>query len=243
MNNKIPAVDKTIQMLEMLSEGSCTQGELSRSLKISMSTAYRILQTLLARNWVDKDDAGVYTLSTGLLPLCKAFDSDFEIIKRARQKVDEICSRYRIACKLSLRRGNEQLTDYRAEPPGPVALTGRSGSSFPLIEGSVGAALLADGSDEHIKALVEDCPVLIPEKEDPELLFQAIREVRQKGGVLNKRMNRWHIAAFSVPLRDRSGRIFAALTLIGRADDFADPKDQKWREILLAAASECETVS
>lgn len=243
MNNTIPAVDKTVQMLEMLSEGAFSQGELSRHLGISMSTAYRILQTLLARNWVAKDERGIYTLSTGLLPLCKAFDRDFEIIQKARKKVDDISSRYHIACKLSLRRGSEQMTDHRAEPHGPVRLTGQPGSTFPLIEGSVGAALLADESDEHIAALLESCPVLIPEKEDPQLLKEAIAEVRQKGCVLNLRKNRWNIAAFSIPLRDSSNRIFAALTLIGTADDFSGLQKQKWQKILTGAAGECQTLS
>lgn len=241
MNNTIPAVDKTVQMLEMLSEAPFTQRELSRALKISMSTAYRILQTLLARNWVTKDDSGVYTLSTGLLPLCKAFDSDFEIIKKARRKVDEICACHHIACKLSLRRGNEQITDHRAEPPGPVTLTGNPGSAFPLIEGSVGAALLAGEKDEHIAALVKMCTAPIPEKEDSTLLFSAIDEVRQNNCVLNVRRNRWHIAAFSVPLRDSSGKIFAALTLIGTAGDFEGDKRIFWEKILKEAAAQCET--
>ena len=48
MNNKIPAVEKTIALLELLAklpEGA-TQAELKKELGISMSTAYRILQTL-----------------------------------------------------------------------------------------------------------------------------------------------------------------------------------------------------
>lgn len=240
MNNMIPAVDKTVQMLEMLSGGSFTQSELSRALGISMSSTYRILQTLLMRDWVRKVGAGGYVLSAGLLPVCKVFDCDLEIIKKARQKVDEICSRYHIACKLSLRRGNVQLTDYRAEPPGPVRLTGNAGSSFPVVEGSVGAALLADESDEHIAALLENCDVLIPEKADPRLLKCAIDEVREHNCILNLRKNRWNIAAFSVPLRDNTGRIFAALTLIGTADDFAGAKRQKWQDILFAAVAWCE---
>ena len=242
MNNTIPAVDKTIQLLEMLSGGAYSQSELSRTLEISMSSCYRILQTLLAHNWVEKNDSGVYTLSTGVLPLLKFFDRDLELLKKARAKVDEICLKHHIACKLSLRRGNEQVTDHRAEPAGPVALTGHSGSTFPLIEGSVGAALLGDDSDEQIAEAVRNCHAPIPEKEDPGLLAAAIDEVRRKGCVLNLRKNRWNIAAFSIPLRDTSGKIFAALTLIGNACDFEGGQREKWEQILKKAASECGTI-
>lgn len=243
MNNTIPAVDKTIQMLELLSECGASQSELSRRLQISMSTAYRILQTLLSRKWVQKDENGIYTLSAGLLTLFPAFDSDLAIITHARRKVDEIVLHHHIACKLSLRRGREQVTDYRAEPPGPVSLTGHAGSRFPLIEGSVGGALLADETDSVIEELLKTCSVTIPEKENPSLLWDAVNTVRTENCVLNVRKNRWNIAAFSAPLRNNSGRIFAALTLIGTADDFTIPKRQKWQEILLAAAAECENIS
>lgn len=243
MNNTIPAVDKTVQMLELLSEGGASQSELSKRLKISMSTAYRILQTLLFRKWVCKDESGIYTLSSGLPALFPAFDSDLEIISKARRKVDEIVLHYHIACKLSLRRGREQVTDYRAEPPGPVSLTGHAGSRFPLIEGSVGGALLADEENSAISELIKNCSVMIPEKEEPELLWNSIKEVRKNNCTLNMRKNRWNIAAFSVPLRNNSGKIFAALTLIGTADDFTPPKRQKWQKILLTAAAECENIS
>ena len=243
MNNLIPAVDKTVQMLEMLSLKGAAQSELSKSLGISMSTAYRILQTLLARNWVRKDDAGVYTVSSGILVLFNAFDRDVKIVQKARLKVDEISSCYHIACKLSLRRGSEQLTDHRAEPPGPVALTGQAGSVFPLIEGSVGSALLADEPDLYIEELLKNCTATIPEKENPELLWNAVKEVRKNNCVLNMRQNRWNIAAFSVPLRGSSGKIFAALTLIGSAEDFAGEKLEKWRKLLCDAAKECESIS
>ena len=242
MNNTIPAVDKTIQLLEMLSKGAYTQSELSRTLEISMSSCYRILQTLLAHNWVEKNDSGVYTLSTGVLPLLKFFDRDLELLKKARAKVDEICLKHHIACKLSLRRGNLQITEYRAEPAGPVTLTGVPGSTFPLVEGSVGAALLADDSDENIISCLAGCDAPIPEKEDPELLRAAVAEVRRNNCVLNMRKNRWNIAALSVPLRNTSGRIFAALTLIGSVDDFAGTRRKKYEELLKKAVFECESM-
>ena len=240
MNNTIPAVDKAVQILEMLAGSPCSQGELSKSLGISMSTAYRILQTLRARNWVEKDDARRYALAAGLLPLLKGFDADLAILKHARTKVEEICARYGIACKLSLRRGNEQVTDCRAEPAGPVALTGQPGSTFPVVEGSVGAVLLADSPDEEIRNLLEACSAPIPEKADPRLLERAVAEARRNGCCLNLRKNRWNIAAFSVPLRNGSGRIFAAFTLIGTVGDFAGTRRRKWEKVLKQAAAECE---
>ena len=240
MNNFIPAVDKAVQLLEALSSAPASQAALSTRLGISPSTTYRILVTLCAHNWIVKNSDGLYQLSQGLLPLFHSLSADAEILERARLRVSAIAAEYKIACKLSLRRGIDQLTDFRAEPLGPVALTGQAGSTFPLIEGSVGAALLSKDSEKSVMQYVSACPVAIPEKEDPELLLSAIREVRTHGSVLNCRENRWRIAALSAPIHNRTGKVIAALTLISTVDELTEDGRGQWDEVLRSAIAFCE---
>ena len=232
MNNKIPAVEKTIQMLLTLSGKEATQSELSKTLGISMSTTYRILMTLLEHRWISKSEGGVYTLSDGILPLVFGFSQEVNILEKTAEKVKKLSEKYQIACKISVRKENLQMTCFRAEPRGPVALTGQTGSTFPLIEGSVGAVLLAGETDDAIEKLVEECDAEIPEKQDPTLLYDAIREVREHGVVFNLRKNRWNIAACSAPVYDLSGKIIAAVTLIGVLEDFAGKNQKKWITVL-----------
>ena len=232
MNNKIPAVDKAVQLLLRLSERDATQAELSGALGITQSTTYRILMTLQEHRWVVKKSGAVYSLGNGLLPLTRGIAYKLSLLEKMTEKVTQISSEYQIACKLSVRKEEKQLTYFRAEPPGPVALTGQAGSTFPIIEGSVGAALLCDEPEEEISALVKSCSDDIPEKSDPQMLHDAIAEIRECGTALNCRKNRWNIAALSIPVRDSSGKVIAALTLIGSTDDFTPPKRRQWNEIL-----------
>ncbi|MBO4646587.1 MAG: helix-turn-helix domain-containing protein [Lentisphaeria bacterium] len=241
MNNTIPAVDKSVQLLLALAEREMTQAELSAELGIAMSTAYRILMTLQAHCWVRKHPGGVYSLAEGLLGLTHGLSQEIALIEKAGAKVAEIAEKYQIACKISVRKDDRQLTCFRAEPPGPVALTGQSGSTFPLIEGSVGAALLAEESEATLASLVRTCEADIPEKRDPKLLYAAVREVRERGTVLNLRKNRWNIAAFSIPVHSPGGRVIAALTLIGSAEDFSGEKQRRrWEKIMKTIVSEFE---
>ena len=240
MNNIIPTVDKTILLLQVLAGRDATQSELSRELGITMSSAYRILMTLQHHNWVRKKSGASYALSEGILPLLHGVAEDMSVLERACRQVTSIAENRNMACKLSIRRGGEQLTYFRAEPPGPVSLTGQSGSTFPLIEGSVGAALLSGEPPEKVEEAIAECPADIPEKQNPELLRAGIREVQERGCVLNLRRNRWNIAAFSIPLHDCVGRVVAALTLIGNQEDFTGKERRRWEKILKDAARECE---
>lgn len=242
MNNTIPAVEKTVLLMQSLARKKSSQAELSKELDIAMSTAYRILSTLRRHDWVRKNENGEYSLSGGLLPLLSHFRSEMARLDHAKSLVSRVSSKYRIACKLSIRRDHEQLTLFRAEPPGPIALTGQPGSTFPLIEGSVGAALLCAEPEDTLQLLIEQCRADIPEKRDPSLLYAGIAEVRAKGYTLNLRKNRWNIAAMSVPMfGDDPGSVVAALSLIGNTDEFEGAKAEKFAAIMRDAINECQT--
>ena len=232
MNNTIPAVDRAIQILTALAVREYTQAELAEKLQIPASSVYRILMTLSSHRWVRKKSGGVYSLAEGLLPLTGGIEQEMALLDGIALKLTALSAEYNIAGKISVRRENEQVTRFRIEPPSPAALTGAAGSSFPLIEGSVGAALLVRESPANIAALIKNCPVDIPEKRAPELLEEAIREARRRGTVLNIRPNRWNIAALSIPVFGSSGAVLAAVTVIGTTEDFSGSKRDKWEKIL-----------
>ena len=242
MNNTIPAVEHTIAVLEYMSstDSGVTQSEIRQKLQISMSSAYRILQTLLKHRWVRKDDAGRYELDHGILPLVHHCYRSMQIFEHAQGLMDDITQKLNVACKISLRRGEEQTTIMRSELPGPFSLTGRVGASFPVVEGSVGAALLYREDNDTILELLSRCTVDIPEKSSPEQLIDSVQQVRENGIVFNLKKNRWNIAAASIPLHDRGHRVVAALTLIGNLEDFTGDKLQEITSAMKQAAIKCE---
>ena len=242
MNNTIPAVEHTIAVLEYMSstDSGVTQSEIRQKLQISMSSAYRILQTLLKHRWVRKDDAGRYELDHGILPLVHHCYRSMQIFEHAQGLMDDITRKLNVSCKISLRRGDEQTTIMRSELAGPFSLTGRIGVSFPVVEGSVGAALLYRENNDKILELLSRCAVDIPEKSFPEQLLNAVQEVRENGVVFNLKKNRWNIAAGSIPLHDRERRVVAALTVVGNLEDFSNEKLPLLTDAMRHAAQECE---
>lgn len=221
----VPAVGKAIAILEKMSmeRGSLSQARLAKECGITASTCYRILRSLVKCGWISKEPDGTFTLSTGLLPLALSVASrNGENWENAQQILDSLSGATGLSCKLSIRKGElEQYVLARAEAPGPFSVTGRTGAVFPVAEGSVGAALLADTTKAERTALLRAISADIPEKKDRALLEESVLAVQKQGYILNTEHNRWRIGALSVPLRDRCGRIVAALTLLGVADDFS----------------------
>jgi IclR family KDG regulon transcriptional repressor len=241
MKNIIPAVEKAMATLLELgnAQDGSSQALLQEATGATASSSYRILQTFMKHDWVRKRHDGLYELSQGLLPLLLAFQQRLERFSSAQVHLDRLAAERDIACKLSIRQAQEQVTLLRAEPKAPIALTGGSGSRFPLIEGSVGAALLHAESDRRIAELIQECPMDIVEKERPQLVFNAVGEVRRHGYAVNLRKNRWNIAAMSAPIDNASGNVIAALTIIGLETDFQGKKRQRLARHLLQTATQC----
>ena len=218
MKNTIPAVDKTLHVLELLSTGALGQTELAKRTGASTSTCYRILQTLLSRRWVIRDESGRYALSTVFFMMSKR--SPLAMFEGLEPLMVEVSQKSGLACKISVRQGGEQVTILRVDSPLGVGFSFSVGARFPLIEGTVGAALLSKETDETLELLRQRCHSDIVEVREPGLLERRVATVRKDGYVLSERETRWKINAISAPLHGEGGLVVAALTLIGNAKDF-----------------------
>ncbi|HPS52883.1 MAG TPA: helix-turn-helix domain-containing protein, partial [Phycisphaerae bacterium] len=155
----IPAVEKAVELLEYLGrdDKGYTQAELVKELNMPLSTCYRIIQTLQKRDWIRKIKDGQYTLSGGMLSAAMNLVNRVARFEAVGPNLKRLADRTELTCKLSIRQGNQQVTILRAESPRPMSVSGKVGSRFPVIEGSVGAALLCDTPADEISDIVAAC--------------------------------------------------------------------------------------
>ncbi len=225
-SHTIPAVEKTLAILKRLgsSETPMTRQALTRELGITQSTGYRILQTLLKYNWIRETQGNAYELGNAILPMLLKMHRGEPYWEQAQEILDRLASESRLSCKLSVREGMEQLTLARADSPGPFGISGKTGSRFPVIEGSVGAALLLNEPEEEIREIAALCQEPIAEKQNPELILEGIEFLKTHHYVLNTMRNRWKIGALSKPVTGRRGEVLAVITLLGLPEDFNTEK-------------------
>ncbi len=245
MNNENtnPAVEKTLLLLHHLGQSGsgATQAELARELGISPSTCYRILQTLRKHDWVRKGTDSRYDLSGGVLTATMKLHRQLVRLEHCRPLLDELAATTGLTAKLSIRQGDRQVTILRAESPRPLSVSGKVGARFPLIEGSVGAALLSRTEADEVRELAANCPEDIPERGNPDLVLARIATIRRDGYCLNIGQTRWRIGAMSAPLVGADGQVATALTLLGVDEDFADDQVKTLAGRLLGAVERYET--
>jgi DNA-binding IclR family transcriptional regulator len=238
-----PAVEKTLFLLHHLGQSphGATQAELARELGISPSTCYRILQTLRKHDWVRKGADSRYDLSGGVLSATMKLHRQLVRLEHCRPLLDELAAATGLTAKLSIRQGTWQVTILRAESPRPLSVSGKVGARFPLIEGSVGAALLSRTEPDEVRELANGCTEDIPERGNSDLVLSRIQTIRRDGCCLNTSLTRWRIGAMSAPLIGPDGEVTAALTLLGVDEDFAGEQASILAERLLRAVERYET--
>lgn len=239
--NIIPAVEKAVAILNRLGElpKGATQSELATSLNIAPSTCYRILQTLLAADYIRKNSPTRYDLSGGIERAVRKLTNLALRFEAAQPCLETLAENTGLCAKLSIRQGFDQIPILRAESPRIMSVSGKIGVRFPIIEGSVGAALLSGALETEIRQLAAQCQIDVRERNHPELILEGIAAIRRRGYCLNAGRNRWKIDAMSVPVRDRDGDVAAAITLLGYDDDFAGERAKKMAAALLSAARRC----
>jgi len=226
--NTIPVLEKAILALTYLGgiADGATQAEMVDELKLSKATCYRMVQTFCKHNWLYKRSDMRYDLSYGLLNVCEKLVDRFAAYKLMQKPLENLCRKTDLSTKLSIRKGeNEFITLLRVDADTPVAVTGKVGAAFPIIEGSVGGVLLSEASSSELRTLIEKCAADIQEKNEPEVLYARINECKEKGYCFCGKVNRWKIETVSAPIKNGDGKIGAAVSLLGFIPDFADRQE------------------
>lgn len=239
--NTIPAVEKTLELIALIGNSPVplSRKVLEEKLGLSSSTCYRILCTLQEADWIRKLPEGTFILSAGLVSATRNLFELTAKYERMQEYLDRLSAETGLSSKFSIRRGDYQITLLRGESDSRIQISGKIGADFPLIEGSVGAALLSGESEENLEHLIRRCPEKIEERRNPELVRSRIRALKKEGVALNITPNRWHVHAMSAPVRGKDGGTEAALTLLGWEGDFEGPHLAELRTVLLKYAELC----
>lgn len=240
--NTIPAVEKTLQMIECIGNSNVplSRAELAKQLDITPSTCYRILQTLLEYDWISREDNTRFRLGGGLLPVVRQLYDATSRYQKLQGALDRLAKETKLSSKFSIRRGIKQVTLLRGDPRTNVHVSGKVGGEFPLVEGSVGAVLLANDSPEDIADMMIKCQENIPESTDGRLLVQRILFFRKHNYVICDN-NRWNVHAMSTAVYE-NGALNGALTLLGWEEDFRSSREKKLSQTLIKYAEECNDV-
>lgn len=243
-NRKTPvlqSVQNGIRVLHLFTQENPVWGitEIANKLELTKSTVSRLVADLVAEGFLQKEEKK-YTLGFSLLAISGVITSHLEIDRESKDIVKKLVDDLGETAHIAVLEGKEITYVYKIECKKPVPLYSSIGRQNPVSCTSSGKVLLASQKKEVIDRIIkEGLPQLGPNSiTDPGLLESQLLQIKEDGYSIC--INELHENSVSIaaPVRDYTGDIAAALSVVGTRDRIDDKKIDFFKEAIIKAANE-----
>lgn len=216
----IPAIDRMMGVLSALEEepGGASITSLTAALALPRSTIYRILNTLEAHEVVERRDSGSYRLGRRLLRLAAHVPSgaaELDLAALAQPFLDAVAVATGHSVKLSVLDGEGTRVLAAAQGRRAYALGVTPGQRMPINAGAAGKLLFAFEPPEGQAAWLSGPLAAFTARTvtEPRRLKAEAARIRRQGFAQDRGESAPSIYAYAAPIRERGGRVVAALSL------------------------------
>ncbi|MCJ8323340.1 MAG: IclR family transcriptional regulator [Hyphomicrobiales bacterium] len=225
-----PALDKGLDILELLAHSSVglTQAEIAKGLNRVPNEVYRMLTTLLDRNYICGNATGDrYSLSLKLLSLANLHPPRRRLLEIAEPLMKQASRQSEQSCQLAVWENGRVIINASVPAFGNWQFSIRVGASLGLYNTASGLILAAFQSDGLRKQMIADCQLVSGETaiEDKEF-SKLLDDIKHQGFYQGASDAIFGAVNLSFPILDRSGTAIAAITCpyIKRIDINAAPQ-------------------
>lgn len=239
---RAPALDKGLDILELLAEQpqGLTRGEIVKAMGRGPSEIYRMLERLVARQFVTRSFEGDrYALSLKLFVLSQRHPPIQRLVAHALPAMDRFAKAAEQSCHLGVYdRGNIVVVGH-VHGPTNWSMSLRLGVTVNLVDTGSGHALLAFQSDARRAEMLGEHEVLEGEVGLPAPeLERLLAKIRAQGYWQGDSQQAYGVIDISFPILGPQGEAMAVLTcpFIRRIDRHVGAGVEEARELLREAA-------
>lgn len=192
-----------------------TVTEIAEATGLTRAAARRFLLTLVELGYV-ATDGRYYELTPRVLELGYAFLSGLSFPEVALPRVERLVAEVGEASEAAILDGHEIVYVVRVPGPALMTIAVNVGARMPAYATALGRVLLAGLPDDRVAELLDQVEpkALLPRTiTDRSELRAEIRRVREQGYALVDQELEEGLVAIAAPVRDRTGRVVAALNL------------------------------
>ena len=213
----VASIDRALEVLIILGQSSGDVGvtELSKILGVHKSTIHSILQTLLARGFVEQTDSGRYSLGIKLMQLGNICAERLDIKKAARPVMTELASEISEIIILAVLLRDELIIIEKVEPQRSFLIIPKLDFTVAMHSTAVGKVLLANADEKTQESIIDSglrhfTPFTIT---DPVLLREELERIKRQRYAIGCNETIEGVTCIAVPIYDAFGRTVAALSV------------------------------
>lgn len=210
----IASVDHALRLATMLQlEGSLSLAEAAERLGVARSTAHRLLQMLVYRDFAVQDESRLYHAGPVLQLTAHSRSQTAQLRSSALPHMRRLVDAVRESANLTVRTGSTARFIASVECDQILRVGSREGMVFPAHRTTAGLLLLAELSAEDLEAAYAATTEEETERpETPKLRADLVR-IRKQGFAVNQEDSERGVVAVGVPVRDADGAAIAGLSV------------------------------
>lgn len=240
---RAPALDKGLDILELLASQphGLTRAEIVKEMERSASEIYRMLERLVARQYVLRTHGGDrYALSLKLFALAHMHPPMERLINQALPIMDEFARKAEQSCHMGVYDRGNVLISAQINSPRGWSFSVQRGARVGLLDTASGHVLLAYSTAAGLARMcAEHQPVDGEVPTTDQALEQVLTGIRARGYLERDSAQSFGVVDISFPILGPDNVALATLTCpyIRRIDRHVGPQREQVRDLLGEAAT------
>ncbi|MGO4566439.1 IclR family transcriptional regulator [Rhizobium sp. 2YAF20] len=211
---RAPALDKGLDILELLSrvDGGLTQAEISKQLGKSPNEFYRMLDRLVRRGYVQRQEGDRFFLTLKLFGLAHFHAPVRRLVSFAAPLMREFSKRAEQACHLAVFDRGSVVVIAQQDSPTYWGISIRVGAQINLFNTGSGHILLAFRNDKQRRMMISEQQRREDDVAMPDDLADKLQFIRERGFETMDSLQTTGVRNISAPVLALDGNALAALT-------------------------------
>ena len=211
---RAPALDKGLDILELLAsvDGGLTQAEIAKALGRSPNENYRMLDRLVRRGYVVRNDAERFELTLKLFGLAHLHRPIRRLVAQATPLMRDLAARIQQANHLAVYDRSGVTVIAQTDAPGYWGIAIRVGAKVSLFNTGSGHVLLAFRTIEERALMIAEHESPSDDLDAPDDLDERLVQIRQRGYEVMPSRQTAGVYNLSAPILGSDGHALACLT-------------------------------
>ncbi len=244
----VQTLGKALDILNYIKDNHSTEGisltEISKALGIGKSGVHRLLDTLMAYDFIEKtsDSSTSYRLGWGLYHAGNAVPKQHTLSSSNYMPIMErLCKKFSETVNLGIYSNFETIIMYQMEPNRMLRTNTQIGEREPLYCTSIGKIFLSQFTYAQLESYIRD---INPEKKTKntivsfEDLLKDISEIKDRGYAIDNEEYVDGMICMAMPIKDFSGKTVYGISVSGPAARMTEEKRNEIYPILKEACDE-----
>lgn len=225
-------LERGLDLIERIVDEPMTVRDLAKSAGLGLPTTRRLAATLVQRGFLSYNRGGRFHVGPKLVQLGIRGQHQLNVLEVAREPLKALSQATGAPSFLGERDRDHSVHLHRAEGTQRVMVSTPVGTRRRLPETSLGKALLLDDPEREWDRLFKQADAQFR----PEGWKARMREFRASGIVIHDIALPDRVRAIAAPLRDASGRIVAAISIVTAAQYADDERVQQIAPLVVDTA-------